>query len=97
MVDVFRIRPFTDEAHAALIGHHPIEVVGTDAVSPLQVIVAAASIEALSRLGGARVVARLAVGVSSVFGVPVPRELLERLGEPAVGTAFRHATMMEQG
>ena len=50
VVDVLRIRPTADRADPALQAHQLVELVRTDPVAPLQVVVTTSAVEPLLRL-----------------------------------------------
>jgi hypothetical protein len=67
VIDVLRVLAAADRAHTTLLAHELVELVRTDAVAVFQVVVAASTMEALARLVGTRVVARLAIAVEPIF------------------------------
>jgi hypothetical protein len=86
-------RPFpADGTLAALLGDHPIDVSGSDAISTLQVIVTTPTVQSLSALAHLRVVAGLAVTVSTGGGSSIPREILRGLLLTAL--AAEHSSLL---
>jgi hypothetical protein len=96
VVDMFWTRLVANRAHAVLLTDQLVELGCTDAVPPFQVMVAAAAVQPLLRLLPARVVARLAVGVSSTACAAVSRKLRKRLVLSAIRTPL-HAEIVRLG
>jgi hypothetical protein len=67
VVDVLGIRSPADQADPTLQSDPLVELVGTDAVSPLQVIVTTRAVQAFDGFLAPRVMARLAVRVTAIF------------------------------
>jgi hypothetical protein len=96
VVDVFGIWSQTHDTDATLRLDELIELVGTDAVSTLQVIVTTTAVQSIAGFLAAGVVACLAIRVATISQTSVARELLRRLPLFAVRTAL-HGWNVEQG
>jgi hypothetical protein len=93
VIDVFGNRLAADRADTALVADHLVDFVSANPRSTLQVIMTIASVKPIFGFTSTSVVARLAVGMSTVSHPLVTRELFEGLILPAVKTAL-HAQIV---
>jgi hypothetical protein len=96
VINVLRVGLPTDRTDATLVANHFIDLIRTDAIAMLQVIVAVTAVEAFLGFTSPRVVARLAIGVPPVPHPLIAREISERLVLSAVRTAL-HALIVRSG
>jgi hypothetical protein len=75
VIDVFGRRPVADQAHVALLSNQLLDLGRANAVATLEVIVAGASVQTLSRLVASRVMAGFAIGRNATLCSPVARKL----------------------
>src|SRR4029077_1187510 len=90
MINVNGRFPAADCTHSLLSSNHRPDLRGANTVAPHQMVMAISAVEPFFRFLATSVMARLAVGVTTISDVLVARKVFERFLDTTVRTDLGH-------